>query len=215
MSARRERERRREESLAREERETGSKRRGRTIWLGGGVAVLAILGAALAVGAGRSGSAGSAAPLTKAEIASTPKRLAANEAQANDVIDAPLAAKLESLRGAPVVVNQWASWCPSCRAEFPFFQALGKRLRGQVAFVGLDSDDDRGSAEEFLESYPVNYPSIYDHDVTQALSIGAGEGWPTTVFYDRRGRQTYVHLGGYASLASLRADVERYALAPG
>jgi hypothetical protein len=43
-------------------------------------------------------------------------------------------------------------------------------------------------------------------------SIGGGSGWPTTIFYDHRGRRKYVREGGYVTAATLRADIERYAL---
>lgn len=156
---------------------------------------------------------GSAPPLTEAELAALPGHLAANAAQANRVVDGSIEARLAALRGIPVVVNQWASWCPNCREEFPFFQRLSQRLHGKVAFLGLDSQDERGSAEAFLDRYPVDYPSIYDRSAAEAASIGAGSGWPTTVFYDRQGRRTHVREGGYVTVATLRADIERYALA--
>lgn len=151
--------------------------------------------------------------LTEAERASAPKRLAANLDQGNEIIDGSIQDKLAELRGVPVVVNQWASWCTSCRAEFGYFQQLSEQLRDRVAFVGLDSQDERGSAEDFLAEYPVNYPSIFDQSAEQAASIGAGLSWPTTVYYDATGRRTYVRQGGYATAASLREDIERYALA--
>ena len=177
---------------------------------------LVIAGLAVALVIGLSSDAGSSMstppPLTKADRAALPQHLAASEAQANQVVDGSIEETLAGLRGIPVVVNQWASWCPSCRAEFPFFQQLSRQLRGKVAFLGLDSQDDRGSAEGFLGEFPLIYPSIYDRSASQASSIGAGRGWPTTVFYDARGRRTYVRPGGYASVESLRADIERYAL---
>jgi thiol-disulfide isomerase/thioredoxin len=131
---------------------------------------------------------------------------------ANRVVDGSIQTKLTALRGVPVVVNQWASWCPNCKQEFPFFQQLARTYRGQVAFVGLDSQDNRGDAQSFLGQYPVTYPSIYDPSADQTRSIGGGQGWPTTFFYDRTGRQIYVRAGGYATLASLQADIQRYAL---
>jgi thiol-disulfide isomerase/thioredoxin len=110
------------------------------------------------------------------------------------------------------VVNQWASWCPNCKQEFPFSQQLAHTYERRVAFVGLDSQDSRGDAEAFLRGFPVTYPSLYDPSAAQARSIGGGQGWPTTFFYDRTGRQTYVRQGGYTSLESLRANIQRYAL---
>lgn len=150
--------------------------------------------------------------LTAAERAAAPKRLAANLAQGNEIVDGSISDKLAELRGVPVVVNQWASWCTSCRAEFGFFQQLSEQLRDRVAFVGLDSQDDRGAAEAFLAEFPVNYPSIFDQSAEQAASIGGGLSWPTTIYYDASGRRTYVRQGGYATAASLREDIERYAL---
>lgn len=190
-----------------------SARRRRLIWGGSalGLLVVALLGAGIVLG----GSDDSAPPpkLTEAERASAPKRLAANLDQGNEIIDGSIQDKLAELRGVPVVVNQWASWCTSCRAEFGYFQQLSEQLRDRVAFVGLDSQDERGSAEDFLAEYPVNYPSIFDQSAEQAASIGAGLSWPTTVYYDATGRRTYVRQGGYATAASLREDIERYALA--
>jgi len=178
---------------------------------------LVIAGLATALVIGLSSKADSsmtpAPPLTKAEVAALPAHLAAEEKQANQVVDGSIEERLAALRGIPVVVNQWASWCPNCRQEFPFFQRLSRRLHGKVAFIGLDSQDERGSAESFLAEYPVPYPSLYDHSASQARSLGGGTGWPTTIFYDRRGNQTYIRPGGYTSEATLHADVEHYALA--
>ncbi|MBS1679671.1 MAG: TlpA family protein disulfide reductase [Actinobacteria bacterium] len=177
--------------------------------------VIAGLAIALAV-VGTSGggsSSGPAPPPTKARTEAAVKHLAADEGLANKVIDGSIDDQLAALRGVPVVVNQWASWCPNCREEFPFFQQLGRRFRGKVAFIGLDSQDDRAGAKDFLGRYPVSYPSIYDPSASQAASIGGGRGWPTTIFYDRRGERTYIRPGGYTSADTLRADIERYALA--
>src|SRR5918996_6276981 len=108
-----------------------------------------------------------------------PRRLAENRAQASDIIDGSteaLEAKLADLRGYPVVVNQWGSWCPPCRAEFPFFAELADEHAEDVAFLGVDIQDDRGAAEAFLEEFPVPYPHIYDGDAEA----------PTTWFIDKR-----------------------------
>jgi cytochrome c biogenesis protein CcmG, thiol:disulfide interchange protein DsbE len=149
---------------------------------------------------------------TSAELTALPAAIRANLREANRVVDTSIQAKLAALRGVPVVVNQWASWCPNCKAEFPFFQQLAKRYRGQVAFLGLDSQDSRGNAEDFLKQYPVEYPSIYDQSAAQAQSIGGGQGWPTTIYINKDGRRTFIRPGGYTTLESLDADIRQYAV---
>jgi cytochrome c biogenesis protein CcmG/thiol:disulfide interchange protein DsbE len=184
----------------------------------GGIAALAIAGIAVAVASSGSGggstkaqSAGAAPKLSKREAASLPRPIARNIREANQVVDGSVQTKLASLKGVPVVVNQWASWCPNCKSEFPFFQRLSQRYRSQVAFVGLDSQDSRSNAESFLRQFPVDYPSIYDRNAGEAASIGGGQAWPTTVFFDASGQRTFVHIGGYATEQTLDADIQRYA----
>ena len=109
-----------------------------------------------------------------------------------------------------MVVNKWASWCGPCRFEFPFFQRLGVQLGKRVAFLGVDAEDNDGDASGFLRRYPVTYPSYTDPDQKVARVFGATLAFPTTAFYDARGRLTFVHQGAYASEAKLREDIARY-----
>ncbi|WP_372789528.1 TlpA family protein disulfide reductase [Paraconexibacter sp.] len=138
------------------------------------------------------------------------RRLAA---QGGKILDERIADRLARLRGVPVVVNMWASWCPSCRSEFPAFATVSDRYRGKVAFLGLDAGDDRGEAERFLREFPLPYPSVFDPRSAQSRAIGAGRSWPTTVFFDARGKRTFVRQGGYTGTRLLDADVRTYALA--
>jgi cytochrome c biogenesis protein CcmG/thiol:disulfide interchange protein DsbE len=119
-------------------------------------------------------------------------------------------AQLAQLKGTPVVVNQWASWCGPCRFEFPFFISVAKQLKGQVAFVGVDSNDNRGDAERFLREFPTPYPHFEDGDVRIARSFRGGRAFPTTVIYDKRGKLVYTHPGAYASEDKFKQDIERY-----
>jgi len=152
------------------------------------------------------------APPTAARLRANIRQL---ERQANKLLDGGTSAfqsRLGGLRGVPVVVNQWASWCGPCRYEFPFFQRLARQYRGRVAFLGDDAQDVRGDATSFLRQYPVPYPHFYDQDASIARLFGGGRGWPTTAFYDRSGRVVNTHIGAYASEAKLDQDIQRYAL---
>ena len=115
------------------------------------------------------------------------------------------------LEGTPVVVNAWASWCGPCRAEFPFFQRQAAAQGARVAFVGLNVADNTGDAKAFQRKFPVPYPSVLDHDerVSQRFKV---TGLPYTIFYDRSGKVSFVHQGGYPSESQLAQDIQRYAL---
>lgn len=151
-------------------------------------------------------------------LAGSPAQLAALHAQGNRLLPGGVDAyekRLAALRGYPVVVNVWASWCGPCRFEFPVFQRVATEYGRRVAFLGVDSQDSGDAARTFLAEAPVPYPSYADPHQQIAESIGASLGLPDTAFYDRRGRLVYLKQGPYANRAALRADVERYALKGG
>ena len=165
-------------------------------------------------GAPKKGSAptGSAA---QAALRGAPPQLASLHDQAGDLLQggtSVFAARRGALHGHPVVVNGWASWCGPCRGEFPYFQKVGVQYGKQVAFLGLDVTDNAGDAKRFLGQFPVPYPSYADPRGTTMQSLAATAGLPNTVFYDAKGKRTFVHQGGYTSEAALAADVKRYAL---
>lgn len=120
--------------------------------------------------------------------------------------------RIAALDGYPVVVNQWASWCGPCRAEFPFFQRLAAKYRGEIAFLGVDSQDARPDAEQFLDELSTPFPHYFDPDAEIARSFGGGRAWPTTAFYTADGEVSFVHQGAYATEAKLDEDIRRYAL---
>jgi cytochrome c biogenesis protein CcmG/thiol:disulfide interchange protein DsbE len=121
--------------------------------------------------------------------------------------------RLGELRGYPVVVNQWASWCDPCRFELPFFHSMTAKYRKQVAFIGIDMQDDRDSAEDFMAELPSGFPSVFDSDASLTASLGGGRASPTTFFFDESGRQVNTKIGAYASPEDLEADIRRFALA--
>jgi cytochrome c biogenesis protein CcmG/thiol:disulfide interchange protein DsbE len=182
-------------------------------WLSGPACV-----ALCALAAGCGSSARSAAPspaAVRAAFAGSPAPLAELHAQANQLVasnPAGFAARLAALRGYPVVINKWASWCAPCRQEFPSFQRAAVTFGRQVAFLGLDSFDNAGNARTFLRDYPVTYPSFEDGDNKIANALHAGAFFPTTLFFDASGKLAYLHQGPYTSAAALETDIGRYAL---
>jgi cytochrome c biogenesis protein CcmG, thiol:disulfide interchange protein DsbE len=176
---------------------------------------ISLAGLALLAGCGASepeSAAPSQAELKQA-LAGSPPALAALHAQANELLGGKKSefdARLAELRGHPVVVNKWASWCAPCRGEFPAFQQAGLKLGKKVAFLGLDGNDPDDSARKFLKRFPVIYPSYRDPNEKIGPSIQAGVAYPTTVFFDRGGKLVYAHPGPYNSAKELIADINRY-----
>jgi cytochrome c biogenesis protein CcmG/thiol:disulfide interchange protein DsbE len=190
------------------------------IWIALGCVALAVV---LAIGLSQAGNGGSDTPKSAApaasqaakKLAGAPAPLSKLHAQAGQLLaGGPDAykARIADLRGYPIVVNKWASWCGPCRAEFPDFQRSSVKYGKRVAFMGVDGNDNRDDARRFLAQYPVTYPSYEDPSNTVAQVFNGVAAFPTTVFYDRTGKLSYIHQGQYLSGAKLEQDIERYAL---
>ena len=152
-------------------------------------------------------------PFDPSKLKGAPAPIAKLHNQANELLDGGVnafEARLRQLRGHPVVVNKWASWCSPCRAEFPHFQEHATRLAKRVAFIGVDSNDSADNAREFLEDYPVPYPSYTDRDLKIAEIFKCPQCFPTTAFYDSKGKLVHVKYGQYQE-EDLVADLRRYA----
>ena len=193
----------------------------RILLLTGAVALVAVL----AIGLSQAGGGGaeedepkSKAPGASEQVAQlegAPEPLAGLHAEANTLLGGGADAfkeRLAELKGYPVVVNKWASWCGPCRAEFPDFQRSAVKHGKEVAFLGVNSNDNREEADEFLREYPVSYPSYEDPSSEVAQVFNGAAAFPSTAFYDRRGKLAYLKQGQYLSGAKLEADIRRYAL---
>jgi cytochrome c biogenesis protein CcmG, thiol:disulfide interchange protein DsbE len=170
---------------------------------------------ALAIAGCGAEQAPSAGPPDRAALTGAPAPLASLHRRSNKLLDGGARAfkrELKHLRGYPVVVNKWASWCPPCRAEFPFFQRQAVKHGKRIAFLGVDSDDGSGDAgRKFLREYPVAYPSFLDPTLAIAAVFNGVQAFPSTAFYDSRGELAYLHQGGYQDESKLATDIRRYA----
>jgi cytochrome oxidase Cu insertion factor (SCO1/SenC/PrrC family)/thiol-disulfide isomerase/thioredoxin len=159
-----------------------------------------------------------AAPTSPAQVArdlaGSPAPLAAVHQQAGQLLgtEPALAARIRALRGYPIVLNAWASWCTPCQDEFHLFAAAAALYGRRIAFLGADTNDSTGNAAAFLRQHPVSYPS-YQTNSSDMSSIAAIGNLPTTVFISPSGKVKYVHIGQYDNQSSLDGDISSYALA--
>ena len=177
-------------------------------------ALCATLAAALLGCGSEDGESADRAPTRPANVKGAPPELVAIRRQANQLLGGGKGAferRLRELRGRPVVVNKWASWCPPCRAEFPYFRSQADKRAKRVAFLGVDANDNDADAREFLRKLPVPYPSYKDPDLAVSAVFNGVQAFPTTAFYDSRGKLAYLKQGGYATERKLAEDLDRYA----
>ena len=182
-----------------------------------GVALVAVLviGLTQAGGDGGSSSPGQEFDLAQAkrDLAGAPAPLASLHDQSNELLDGGTGAfdeRLAQLRGHPVVINKWASWCGPCRAEFPIFQQIATTRGKEIAFVGVNARDKTPAAERFAAQYPVPYPSYEDPDEKIARSLKAPSNFPVTLFVDADGKTVFTHQGQFRSAADLSAAIDEH-----
>jgi cytochrome c biogenesis protein CcmG, thiol:disulfide interchange protein DsbE len=119
--------------------------------------------------------------------------------------------KIESERGKPVVVNKWASWCGPCRLEFPLFRKQAEKREGKVVFIGVNSNDSRNEAEDFLKEEPVPFKHFSDPKLEIAATFNAVQAFPSTAFYGSDGKLEFTHQGPYKTERELSEAIDRYA----
>jgi len=119
--------------------------------------------------------------------------------------------RLSDLRGRPVLVNLWASWCGPCQAEMPEMQEVYEAYQDQgftILAVNTTFQDEPRAAQEFAGSLGLTFPILFDLDgsVSGLYQVRA---MPTSFFVDQEGVIRRAVFGGPMPEALLRAEVEK------
>ncbi len=111
---------------------------------------------------------------------------------------------LSALRGRPVILNFWATWCPPCRAEMPAFEEAWQRYKADgVLILGVNQGESKSAVERFArQEVGTTFPLLLDQ-TTEVGAIYAVRALPTTVFIDADGRIQDLKVGGPLDLASI------------
>ncbi|HXC45597.1 MAG TPA: TlpA disulfide reductase family protein [Solirubrobacteraceae bacterium] len=96
---------------------------------------------------------------------------------------------LAALRGHPVLVSFWASWCEPCEREAPTLERFARSLHGQATLVGVNWEDlSLGNARKFIRTYGWTFPNLRDPDGNVGRDYGMSGGPPVTFVIDGAGR---------------------------
>jgi len=121
---------------------------------------------------------------------------------------------LASLRGKPVVVNMFASWCTTCQEELPAFASAAQRLKGKVTFVEVNSLE-TGNGQSMAKQFGLGQAgAVVLSDVGGAQSsglhdaLGGGNNMPVSAFYSASGQLLKSHVGGYSG-ATLQSELKQ------
>jgi cytochrome c biogenesis protein CcmG/thiol:disulfide interchange protein DsbE len=145
---------------------------------------------------------GAADKLAKGELVHAP-------AFSLDRLDRDGTLSLASLRGKPLVVNFWASWCGPCKDEAPVLQQTYERYRAQgLVVLGVDVKDFREDARRFMRRYGITYPVVYDGKGSTIGRWGI-QGYPETFFVDRTGKLVGERIAGAVDIERNRDAFER------
>jgi peroxiredoxin len=117
---------------------------------------------------------------------------------------------LSDLRGVPIMINFWASWCPPCRAEMPAMQNAFEEYADEgftILAINATNQDNLNSATEFINEHSLTFPILLDTQ-GQAFNDYQIHSLPTSFFIDLNGIITDVVIGGPLAEALLNIRIK-------
>jgi thiol-disulfide isomerase/thioredoxin len=117
------------------------------------------------------------------------------------------AVMLSELRGQPVFLQFWGTWCVYCRWQMPFIQAAFEEKGQEIAFIAIDVGESSGRVEQYVDDSGIGFTVVLDRDKAVAGEYNI-RYYPTMVFIDEHGVIKHIRLGAFMDSAELMAAIE-------
>jgi peroxiredoxin len=114
---------------------------------------------------------------------------------------------LDELRGQPVILNFWATWCGYCRYQMPFLQAASEEKVNEMEFIGINIRENTDKVRQVIEYEGTDYTIALDSDGAIANSYNV-RPIPATFFLDEQGIIQKIKIGAFMSQAELMAVLD-------
>lgn len=119
--------------------------------------------------------------------------------------------RLAGLRGTPVLLNFWATWCVPCRKEMPDFQQVHDSRAGRLAVVAVDLGESAQQVSDFTTELGITYPTVIDREKKVAETYRV-VGLPATFLIDREGVVRAVRFGAFKDVAEIEKALGKVGL---
>jgi len=113
--------------------------------------------------------------------------------------------RLSELRGRPVLLNFWATWCPPCQDELPVLQAAHQQYADRLVVMGIDLEESKETVAAFLAGRGITYPILLDPNGQITNGLYQVQGLPTSIFIRPDGVVSARHVGPLTA-----TDIDRY-----
>ena len=116
---------------------------------------------------------------------------------------------LSDLKGKPVLLNFWATWCPPCRDEMPYIQEIYEEWSGKgLELLAVNMGDSSSKVKRFLENYNLSFPVLLDTKQTVAQKYNI-RGIPATFFIDENGIIQVVKVGAFVDKQEIEKSLSQ------
>jgi thiol-disulfide isomerase/thioredoxin len=149
------------------------------------------------------------APNFEGRLVANANAVVASQAAGHGPTGSPSRLELASLRGHPVILDFWATWCGPCQAESPIVNTIAQRYKDRgLAVVGVNTSDEDGLAAYYVKKKGLGFPMVYDEGNTIAKRYGVTT-LPTLIVVSKTGKIVAVR-NGLTSDGALDEIVRRY-----